>query len=458
MNTLCRQLGLIACVALVTGCASLQTPMAPAPQSINATGTPMAVTLSPPTASPLPVATRVAPAFTSQPPPTAVTTTGGAETLALVNGTLIDGTGTAPLAGAVVVIRNGRIVGVGVRAAMSIPDGAQIIDVQGATILPGFVNTHVHQGYSEQNLRAWAQAGVTTVRDLATSPAPDTFAVRDALRKDNRNARLVAAGPMLTVQGGYPMVPWGMQGLVVASEQDAVVKVNQLLDDGANVIKIALESGSTFRRQIPVLSKAEAAAVVKTAHARGVRVSAHVTSAEDLERVLDAGVDDIAHMPYDHVSDELIARIVKANMYWIPTLELWQHVGVSDAPIINNLRRFVAAGGQVALGTDYAGYAAQFELGMPLSEMQAMQEAGMTPMQIILSGTRNAARVCNLDRELGTLQAGQVADVLVVKGDPLQDIRALASIHLVIHNGVVIQAGAQSRLAPRLVSLRQPGP
>jgi imidazolonepropionase-like amidohydrolase len=388
------------------------------------------------------VATRVAPTSTLQPQPTTTGTTDRAETLALVNGTLIDGTSATPLAGAVVVIHNGRIIGVGTRAAVPIPTGAQVIDVQGATILPGFFNTHVHRGYSEQNLQAWAQAGVTTVRDLGTSPAPDTFAIRDALLRDPRNARLVAAGPMLTVQGGYPMVPWGMPGLVIASEQDAVVKVNQLLDDGADVIKIALESGSTFRRQIPVLSKAEAAAIVKTAHARGMRsarVSAHVTAAEDLERVLDAGVDDIAHMPYDHISDELIVRIVKARLYWIPTLELWQHVGISDAPIIDNLRRFVAAGGQVALGTDYAGYAAQFELGMPLSEMEAMQKAGMTSMQIILAGTRNAALVCSLDRELGTLEVGKVADVLVVKGDPLQDIHALASVRLVIHSGTVIR-------------------
>ena len=439
MKTLAWLPGLIACLALVTGCASLQPPAATAPRAVNATGTPLAVTLSPSTASPLPEATRVVPTSTLQPQPTTTGTTDGAETLALVNGILIDGTGAVSLADAVIVIRNERIVGVGTRAAVPIPDGAQVIDVQGATILPGFFNTHVHRGYSAQNLQTWAQAGVTTVRDLGTSPAPDTFANRDALLRDPRNARLVAAGPMLTVPGGYPMVPWGMQGLVIASEQDAVVKVNQLLDDGADIIKIALESGSTFRRQIPVLSKAEAAEIVKTAHARGARVSAHVTAAEDLERVLDAGVDDIAHMPYDHVSDELIARIVKAKLYWIPTLELWQHVGISDAPIIDNLRRLVAAGGQVALGTDYAGYAAQFELGMPLSEMEAMQKAGMSPMQIILAGTRNAAVVCSLDRELGTLEVGKVADVLVVSGNPLQDIHALASVRLVIHNGTIIR-------------------
>ncbi len=429
---------LIACFVLgMAGCAPIQASPAP---TVRPTSDIAEIATATPVVLPTPVVSSTSASIaTPQPQPSVTRQSDNTETLALVNGSLIDGTGVAPLADAVVVMRNGRITDIGVRTAVPIPNGAQVIDVQGATILPGFFNTHVHRGYSEQNLQAWAQAGVTTVRDLGTSPAPDTFAIRDALLRDPRNARLVAAGPMLTVPGGYPMVPWGMQGLVVASEQDAVVRVNQLLDDGADVIKIALESGSTFKRQIPVLSKAEATAIVKTAHARGARVSAHVTAAEDLERVLDAGVDDIAHMPYDHVSDELIARIVKANLYWIPTLELWQHVGVSDAPIIDNLGRFVAAGGQVALGTDYAGYAAQFELGMPLSEMEAMQQAGMTPMQIILAGTRNAALVCNLDRELGTLEVGKVADVLVVKGDLLQDIHALASVHLVIHNGIVIR-------------------
>lgn len=431
LNILHWQIGLLVCLTLTACCVSPQTPVA--------TGTPQAVTPSPPPASPWPVATRVPPTSTAEPQPATAATPDGTETLALVNGTLIDGTGAAPLADAVVVIRDQRIVAVGARATVPIPTGAQVIDVRGATILPGFFNTHVHRGYSEQNLQAWAQAGVTTVRDLGTSPATDTFAIRDGLLQDPRNARLVAAGPMLTVQDGYPMVPWGVPGLVITSEQDAVFKVNQLLDDGADVVKIALESGSAFRRQIPVLSKAEAAAIVNTAHARGVRVSAHVTAAEDLERVLDAGVDDIAHMPYDRVSDKLIAKIVEAKLYWVPTLELWQHVGVSEAPILDNLHRFVAAGGQVALGTDYAGYAAQFELGMPLSEMEAMQEAGMTPMQIILAGTRNAAVVCGLDRELGTLEASKVADALVVKGDPLQDIHALGNVRLVIHNGVVIQ-------------------
>ena len=119
MNTLRWQLGLLACLILLIGCASAQTPVA--------TGTPLAFTPSPPIAPSLPAATRVAPTFTPQPQPTATATTDGAETLALVNGTLMDGTGAAPLADAVVVIRDRRIVGVGVRAAV-------------LGFLPGYIN------------------------------------------------------------------------------------------------------------------------------------------------------------------------------------------------------------------------------------------------------------------------------------------------------------------------------
>jgi imidazolonepropionase-like amidohydrolase len=228
--------------------------------------------------------------------------------------------------------------------------------------------------------------------------------------------------------------------LIVASPQDAAVKVNQLLDSGADVIKIALESGGSFQRSIPVLSAQEARAIVQAAHQRGGWVSAHVLRAQDLTRALDAGVDDIAHMVEDPLPDPLIERMVKNDVYWVPTLELWKRVGQqTDKRSVANLRRFVQGGGKVALGTDYAGYDAVFDLGLPVTEIELMQEAGMSPMQIIVAATRNAAHVCNLERELGTLEPGKIADVLVTNGDPLHDLRALTQVRLVIHNGIVIR-------------------
>jgi imidazolonepropionase-like amidohydrolase len=392
-----------------------------------------------PTAPPTPAVATAPPAATPSP---AAAAQSAAEpgTLALVNGILIDGTGDNPLPDAAVLIGEGRIVAAGPRAVVTIPPDARIIDVQGAAILPGFINAHVHQGFSASNLEAWAQSGVTTVRDLGNSPRDDLFAQRDALLKDNRHARLVAAGPMLTVPKGYPMVPWGSPGLTVTSPEDAASKVDHLLDVGADVIKIAMESGGVFGRSIPVLSAEEAAAIVKTAHQRGSRVSAHILSAADLDRALDAGVDDVAHMAADTVPDSSIERMLDSGTYWVPTLELWKRVGGgNDRTAVANLKRYVAAGGKVALGTDYAGYSAVFDLGMPVTEIDLMQQAGMTPMQIVVAGTRNAAAVCNLEDELGTLQAGKIADVLVVNGNPLADMHALSQVRLVIHNGQLIR-------------------
>ena len=401
---------------------------------------PTATPLAPPTRAPTPAPAR----------PTAAFEVESERPLALVNATLIDGTGADPLPGAVLLIQRGRILAVGPAAEVEIPAGAEIVDLQGATVMPGFINAHAHLGYTKEKLEAWAQGGVTTVRDLGNGSArAELFALRDEVLRNPQCARLVAAGPMVTVPGGYPIVPWGGDGLTITSPDDARQQVARLLEDGADVIKIALESGVIFRRTIPTLSPEEAAAIVEETHRRGTRVSVHVTISPDLERALDAGVGDVAHMVVpgagpDELPDDLIERMVEAGVYWEPTLELWQ--GVSsvnpvdyDRQAIDNLRRFVAAGGKVALGTDYAGYTTEFQLGMPMKEIGWMQEAGMTPMQVIVSGTRHAAHVCNLERELGTLEVGKIADVLVVDGDPLEDMHALASVRLVLHGGEIIR-------------------
>ncbi|MEW5815041.1 MAG: amidohydrolase family protein [Spirochaetota bacterium] len=366
------------------------------------------------------------------------------ETLALVGGTLINGTGAEPVHNAVVVVQNGRIVAVGMRKNVVIPEDARTIDVAGKTILPGFINAHVHFPFTEveQHLKAWAQGGVTTVRNIGSRPF---FSERDSVLEDNQNARLVMSGPLVTVPDGYPIIPWGNNiiALTVTSSEDARQKVDKLLDDGADIIKIAIERGDVLPSSVPnTLSLEEAAAIVEVAHSRDTIVSAHVTASRDLKLALDAGVDDIAHMVADTLPPELIERMIKDGVYWVPTLELWKCVAHGyRQPAIDNLALFVKAGGggKVALGTDFNGYNCRFQLGMPTTEMGLMQAAGMTPMQIIVAGTRNAAHVSNLARELGTLEAGKIADIIVVEGDPLSDIHALANVKMVIHNGVVIK-------------------
>ena len=375
-------------------------------------------------------------------------------TLALINGVLIDGTGANPIPNAAVLIKDGMIAEVGPRDQISIPSDAQIIDVKGGTILPGFINAHVHRAFDSSNLRTWAQAGVTTVRDLGTLiepqhswnkwwkettegrdlPTPYPFPLAKAYSSVPSNARLVTAGPIVTVPNGYPTYAfdWGPDlAFNVTSQEDARKKIAWLLDNGADVIKIALlgEQG---------LSLEEAKAVVDVAHERGTIVTAHIQTIPDLETGLDAGINDAAHIVADYLSDEIIAQMVAQDLYIVPTLAVIEaYYGSLDSGT-DNLRRFVAAGGKVALGDDYSNPG--IELGMPIRDMELMEESGMTPMQIIVAATQNGAHVCNLGDQLGALEVGKIADVLVVDGDPLQDIHVLTKVQWVIKDGRLIRS------------------
>ena len=360
--------------------------------------------------------------------------------LALVNGRLIDGTGTPPIENAVVLIQADRIIEVGVAGEVTIPDRASLLDLQGGTILPGFINAHVHGAYDLERLAAWAQAGVTGVRDMHTSQIPPNYALRDQANQDSRYARLVTVGNFITAPGGYPIQPWGGKADEVEGASEAREAVLKMLEGGADLIKVAVESGQDFGQVIPSLSNEEIAAIVATAHAEGTRVSAHVLVTKDLQRAVTGGVDDIAHMVTDGLPADLVQQIVDLGIYWEPTLELWKNVGYGrDKLAIANLAKFFAAGGKVAMGTDFAGYDKPFQLGMPMLELEMMAQAGMSPMDIIVAATRNAAVVCNLEKELGTVEAGKIADLLVVRADPLQDLHALADAAWVIHNGEIIR-------------------
>ncbi len=374
--------------------------------------------------------------------PTRVKPQPGPRPLALAGGRLIDGTGSPPVPGATLIVSGELVTAAGPTASLDLPAEADVLDLSGATILPGFINAHVHQAYSAATLKAWAHQGVTTVRDLGADPRRPLPALRDELNLEPACARLVAAGPIVTVPGGYPGVPWGSAcGLAVTSPADAQSQVNRLLDAGIDLIKIAVESGASFGRAIPTLSAEEIAAVTAAAHARATRVSAHVLVEADLIRAVAEGADDIAHMVSDHLSDEAIAAMLARGTQWVPTLELWH--GVSSrlgARAIAFLQRFARAGGSVALGTDYAGYDAEFDLGMPMREIAWMQAAGLSPMEIIVAATRNAAQACNLGSRLGVLAPGRIADILVVDGDPLADLGALSRPLLVIRGGVIIRS------------------
>lgn len=361
----------------------------------------------------------------------------GGYAIAITNGILIDGTGDESIPDAIIIIQDKYIHAVGTATSLTLPNGIDTININGSFILPGFMNTHIHGGYLESNLKEWMKSGITSVRDLGNfeNSPEQAFSIRDKLLNNYRNARLIAAGPIVTTIGGYG-------NYSVNSPADAEKKINGLIDAGADLIKIAIEDNLQGRTW-PMLSEDEIKTIVETAHNRNKRVSAHITRAKHLDMAIKAGVDDVNHMIINDLPDSLITQMIEKDIYWVPTLELWN--GVSEYHSLNwniiarnNLRLFVQAGGKVALGTDYNGYITHFELGMPLVEMNLMQEAGMTPMQIIIAGTKHAAHVCDLENELGTIEPNKIADLIIVNGNPLEDLNVLSNIKMVIHNGEII--------------------
>lgn len=357
------------------------------------------------------------------------------DTLALVNGTVIDGTGSNPISNAVLVIQGERIMAIGSQGKVKIPRGARIVDVGENTIIPGFINAHVHFAFNEQNLQAWAYGGVTTVRDeaiVSSSKLDELMKRRDELNQNPEDTHLISAGYMMSVPNGYGE-------LFVTSPDDAQQKVFEELDAGVDLIKISMEDGYAGRSGLPKLTDSEIATIISAAHERGTRVSGHITQAEDLKILVAAGVDDIAHVPYDVVPTEVWQEMIAKDIYMTPTFTVFRNYHAPIATCVLNLHNFLEQGGQVALGNDYGGGPGGFELGIPMYEIEQMSAAGMTPMQIIVASTKNAAHISGIEDRTGTLETGKLADVLVISGDPLADLQNLRNIRMVIHNGTIIR-------------------
>ena len=365
----------------------------------------------------------------------------GPDTLILTNGLLIDGTGKLPVSNSLIIIRKDRIVYSGAYIPEISGKKLNIYDLSGKTILPGLINSHVHYAFNPDNLRKWAQVGITTVRDESYSladPARNTSetGLKERLEKRRSDwnkpefARLLSSGAMLCAPKGYGQ-------LCITDEQDGIRKVREEVDAGVDFIKISLEDGYAGTIGLPKLKPEVLKAVVEEAHRLGKKVSGHITSGWFVDRMLDTGADDIAHIPYDRLQDQTISRMVSNKIWLIPTFSVYSHFGVTGETV-NNLHKFYQAGGKIAFGDDYGGGPGQFDT-FPIIEFKKMSEAGMTPTDIITASTANGAKLCGIDKNLGALEPGKIADLLIIHGNPLENILEISNTYMVIKDGVVIR-------------------
>jgi imidazolonepropionase-like amidohydrolase len=316
-----------------------------------------------------------------------------------------------------VVVDGARIASIGERP----PGDSEEIDGRGRTLLPGFIDCHVHLGFFEP--RTVLQGGVTTVRDLGWPP--------DRIACGPGGPDLLFAGPMLTAPGGYPSrAAWAPGGTAreVRDAGEGRRAVAELAALGVAVVKVAQEP-----RAGPTLSPEVLGAICNEAHSRNLRVTSHCGSLDQLRTALDAGFDELAHGLWsdERIPDEAISEMLAAGIVVVPTL----HVHPSPARI-DNLRRFVAAGGRVVYGTDMGN--PPVPPGIDAEELRLMRAAGLPNEHVLSSATALAAEYLGLS-DCGRVAPGARADLVLAKGDLRDDLSVLARPVLVVRAGEIVR-------------------
>lgn len=391
-----------------------------------------------------------------------------ARDIALVGGTVIDGNGGPPLEDACILLRGREILAVGPASGMGIPDEARVFDVSGRTLLPGLIDGHVHlRAYAgrdrsdfylwsvatfaeEQVLHAAAnarravEAGFTTLRDAAG--ARPEIAVKHATDQQLLDGARVLVAGFVGMTAGHgdlfmpPAVP--RRPYPTADGPDECRKlVREYARDGVDWIKICTSGGvlslgdeSEWRNY----TLEETRVIVDEAHALGKRVAAHAHTRNGIRQALDGGVDSIEHG--SDLDRELIQRLLDSGTWLCPTLAVTEHIhahgrerGLPESALAKNevvrssrlqaARAAAAAGVRMFLGTDSSSI---LSFGHHAWELELLVSLlGVSPMRALQIGTRDAAQALGLGDRCGVLAAGRWADVLVIDGDPLSDVRLL---------------------------------
>lgn len=411
--------------------------------------------------------------------------------VAIVGGMLLDGYEAEPVHHSVVVFENGQITQVGQKHDTVIPDNAVIIDAGGKTVMPGLIDAHMHidlighgsyeRYYEFMNgmeridefmpiaAKQMMRAGVTSGLDLG---APfQILEFRERIRRGEiPGPRLTVSGPWIT-RLDYDTVPDEYE-IIIQSPREAAQRTRELIERGADVIKVWVG-----------LTAEDYQAVVEEAHKAGVKVHAHLYDPAAIRMAIDAGVDVFQHVgsarnpPY---ADELVAEIAHKNIPIVQTIShriwvypatvefperLYDPVYKKDMPAdiyaefiasFENIRRlsymqdigqetrnaersasqFIEAGAYMGVGTDAASPINMHNEAM-WREMSALVESGMTPIQVISAATKTNAEILGQADELGTIEPGKLADIIIVDGNPLRNIEVLDYVDVVIKDGGV---------------------
>jgi len=421
--------------------------------------------------------------------------------LVLEGALLIDGTGRAPLANSVLIIEEGKVRAVGKLGAMRYPEGSEILNLRGKTIMPALINLHGHlgqtrdgfneapDGYTAETLRdqlrTYLAYGVGTVVSLGADQDL-IYSLRTAQRAGQfPGARLYTAGRGFGAKGGYP--PGGpprVEGAVdryrPETPEQARADVRELASHKPDFVKIWLDDG--FGR-LPKMKPEVFRAIIEEAHQQGLRVIAHVFYLEDAKRLVEAGVDGLGHSIRDQTVDRDLIDAMKARgVFLIPTLvrdestfayadsprwlddpffqaglELGVLTALKSPAFINknranpdlprlragfemakkNLKMLFDAGVKIGFGTD-SGPPTRFQGYFEHRELQLMVESGLTPMQAMVAATRSAAEILGADSEFGTVAPGKQADFLVLDANPLEDIRHTEELSAVWQAGKAV--------------------
>jgi len=404
-------------------------------------------------------------------------------------GTLIDGTGAAPVKNAVVLVQGDRITAVGTN--VQVPAGATVIDLSGATLLPGFIDGHVHlvghiigdgdwqhqdlvESASQRALLGAAhaqqtlEAGFTTVRNVGADAFTDV-ALRNAIAAGwVPGPRIIAAGSSFGINGGHCDGSAGFppdvslsRGTIETGAADGVEEVREAVrynvKHGADVIKICATGGvlsPTDSVGVQQYTEEEMRAVVEAARMTERRVAAHAHGLDGIKAAVRAGVTSIEHGSI--LDDEAVRMMKERGTYLVPTLMAGESVerlaranrlppaiaakALAIAPRMrDSFRRALTGGVKIALGTD----AGVFAHGTNGHEFNLMVQFGMSPMQAIVAGTSTSATLLGLEREIGTIAVGKRADLVAVQGNPLDNIQILESVSFVMKDGRVFKRDGQ---------------